>query len=62
MTYTNHYLSIFFFSDDNISDYSKNQEEVSSEGNEDSGRYFPLQLDQLKLAHFQIHPVLIGIM
>ena len=48
----------YFFSDNNISDYSK-EEEVSSEGNEDSGRYFSIQLDQLKLMYFQVHPVLV---
>ena len=49
------------FSDDSNSDYSK-EEEVSSEGNESSGRYSSIQLDQLKQAHFQIHPVLIVLM
>ena len=48
----------YVFSDDSNSDCSK-EEEVSTEGNEDSGRYSSIQLDQLKLAHFQIHPVLI---
>ena len=54
-------LSTIFFSDNNVSDYSKEEEEeeVSSEGNEDSSRDISIQLDQLKLVHFQIHPVLI---
>ena len=61
ITYTNHYLSTIFFSDNNVSDYSKEEEEeeVSSEGNEDSSRDISIQLDQLKLVHFQTHPVLI---
>ena len=35
-----------FFSDNNVSNYSKEEAEVSSEGNEDSGRDFCIQLNQ----------------
>ena len=45
----------YVFSDDSNSDCSK-EEVVSSEGNEDSGRYSSIQLNQLKLAHFKYIP------